>query len=39
MEVTGPTSKQMTMDVVLTVAVDPSFTAIEGTHFKLIQKR
>jgi hypothetical protein len=38
MEVTGPTSKQMTSDVVLTVAVDPSSTAIEGTHFKFDSK-
>lgn len=38
MEVTGPTSKQMKSDVVLTVAVDPSSTAIEGTHFKFNSK-
>lgn len=38
MEVKGPTYKQMTSDVVLTVAVDPSSTAIEGTHFKFDSK-
>lgn len=38
MEVKGPTYTQMTSDVVLTVAVDPSSTAIEGTHFKLTSK-
>ena len=37
-EVKGPTYKQMTSDVVLTVAVDPSSTAIEGTHFKFTSK-
>ncbi len=38
MEVKGPTYKQMTSDVVLTVAVDPKSTAIEGTHFKFNSK-
>jgi hypothetical protein len=38
MEVKGPTYKQMTSDVVLTVAVDPSSTAIEGTHFRFNSK-
>jgi hypothetical protein len=38
MEVKGPSYKQMTSDVVLTVAVDPSSTAIEGTHFKFNSK-
>jgi hypothetical protein len=38
MEVKGPTYKEMTSDVVLTVAVDPSSTAIEGTHFKFTSK-
>ena len=38
MEVKGPTYKQMTSDVILTVAVDPSSTAIEGTHFKFNSK-
>jgi hypothetical protein len=38
MKVTGPTYKQSKTDVVLTVAVDPSSTAIEGTHFKFNSK-
>lgn len=38
MEVKGPTYKEMKSDVVLTVAVDPSSTAIEGTHFKFTSK-
>jgi len=38
MEVKGPSYKAMTSDVILTVAVDPSSTAIEGTHFKFNTK-
>lgn len=38
MEVKGPTYKEMTSDVILTVAVDPSSTAIEGTHFEFNSK-
>lgn len=34
-KVFGPTSLDLTKDVVLTVEADPSSTAIEGTHFKL----
>jgi len=35
MELKGPTSKELTGDVTLTVGVDPSSSAIEGYHFKL----
>lgn len=38
MEVKGPTYKELNSDVVLTVGVDPSSTAIEGTHFKFNSK-
>jgi hypothetical protein len=38
MEVKGPTLKDMTSDVTLTIAVDPSSTAIEGTHFSFASK-
>lgn len=38
MEVKGPTYKKMTSDAILTIAVDPSSTAIEGTHFKFNSK-
>lgn len=38
MEVKGPSYKENTSDVVLTVAVDPSSTAIEGTHFRFNSK-
>lgn len=31
----GPTIKDMTSDVTLTIGVDPTSTAIEGTHFAL----
>ncbi|MFL2594702.1 MAG: hypothetical protein ACJ0PV_03885, partial [Flavobacteriaceae bacterium] len=32
---TGPTSMEMSEDITVTVEVDESSTAIEGTHFKL----
>lgn len=38
MEVKGPTFKEMTEDVTVTIAVDPSSTAIEGVHFKITSK-
>lgn len=34
-KVVGPTVSQLTSDVTLTVAVDPSSTAIEGTHYRI----
>jgi hypothetical protein len=37
-EVKGPTYKEMTSDVVLTIEVDPTSTAIEGTHFEFATK-
>lgn len=38
MEVKGPTFKEMTEDVTVTIAVDPSSTAIEGVHFAFDSK-
>lgn len=38
MEVKGPTYKEMTGDVNVTISVDPSSTAIEGTHFEFDSK-
>lgn len=38
MEVKGPTFKGMTEDVTVTIAVDPSSTAIEGVHFSFASK-
>lgn len=35
MKVIGPTSMDIKNDITLTVAVDPSSTAIAGTHFRL----
>ena len=37
-EVKGPTISEFTSDVTMTLAVDPSSTAIEGTHFKFNSK-
>jgi len=34
LDVAGPTSMDLTGDVTVTIGVDPSSTAIEGTHFK-----
>lgn len=31
----GPTSKEMTAPVTMTVGVDPTSTAVEGTHFRI----
>lgn len=31
----GPTSNEITNDITVTLAVDPSSTAIEGTHYRL----
>ncbi|UFH35822.1 hypothetical protein [Flavobacterium acetivorans] len=39
MEVKGPTYKEMTSDIEVTIAVDPASTAIEGTHFKFTSKK
>lgn len=38
MEVKGPTFKEMTEDVTVIIAVDPSSTAKEGVHFKMNTK-
>ena len=38
MEVKGPTYKELTDDVTVTISVDPSSTAIEGTHFEFDSK-
>ncbi len=35
MKVVGPTSKNITNDISLTVAADPSSTAVEGTHYRI----
>ncbi|MGA1225639.1 MAG: hypothetical protein ACO3VF_00010 [Tamlana sp.] len=38
MSVIGPTVTDLTSDVTATIAVDPSSTAVEGTHFRLDSK-
>lgn len=38
MEVKGPTFKSLNEDVTVTIDVDPSSTAIEGTHFAFASK-
>lgn len=35
MEINGPSIAQLSNDIVATIVVDPSSTAIEGTHFRL----